>query len=599
MTTPLTTPRPLWILGPWRDLAFFILTPLFVIPIVFALKQRVPLETLGLYILGLGGFGHHLPGFIRAYADRDLFRQYRLRFTVVPLLLLAIAGFYSFVNLNALACATVFWGVWHGAMQVNGFLRIYDSKAGSFRPATARLDWLLCIAWFGLAILHSPTKMFSLVAQFYVSGGVLIPPLAFEILRRIWDTGTALITLLFAVNAWRQWKAGMPPSPIKLLTAVSSFAFWWFCTVTTGNLILGVVLWEIFHDVQYNVLVWLFQRRRVDGDMHAGFAEKFLFSPGGARMSLYALFIIAYGSIGVFTSFSDLNMPEKILLGAAGSQWLLRITLASALLHFYYDGFIWRIREQRTRAGLNLQEGTTIPAVASTEKFWLHGWKWAFFLLPVGLMGFSQYRGRNPDFKSQVLNLSASIPGSWLAHFLAGSYHKEDGFSEQAETDYRMAVRYNPDFDLGHLFLADLLYAKGEFSEAVEHYRRALELDPSDAMARERLASLYLRTEQFWLAGEQFQIALKAEPDNPDLNFGMATALLRQGKLQEAGAHAEKTLRAVPNHSGALNYLGMIRDVGGDPAGAIAYYRKALAADSTNASARENLTTALAKINLR
>src|SRR4051794_1277575 len=106
----LASSRPLWILGPKRDLLFFIFPPLLIIPLILVLKRAIPPETLGLYILGLGGFGHHLPGFIRAYADPGLFKRYKLRFTVVPALLLVVCALYSYLDLNALLLATVAWG---------------------------------------------------------------------------------------------------------------------------------------------------------------------------------------------------------------------------------------------------------------------------------------------------------------------------------------------------------------------------------------------------------------------------------------------------------------------------------------------------------
>src|SRR5438105_10153739 len=96
MTSSLSVNRNFWIIGPKRDLAFFILTPVFIIPVMLWLKSRVSAESLGVYILGFGGYGHHLPSFIRAYADRDLFKRFRIRFTVVPVLLILACGVYSF-----------------------------------------------------------------------------------------------------------------------------------------------------------------------------------------------------------------------------------------------------------------------------------------------------------------------------------------------------------------------------------------------------------------------------------------------------------------------------------------------------------------------
>lgn len=588
--------RNIWIIGPKRDLVFFILTPLAIFPLVFAIKEHVPVETLGLYVLGLGGFGHHLPGFIRAYSDPNLFRRFKLRFTLAPLLLVLLGGLFSFLNLNALTCATVAWGTWHGAMQINGFLRIYDSKVNSFGPITARLDWLMCLAWFGLAILHSPTKQLSLVAQFYASGGFLIPPQAFELFRQSWDFSTILITGLFLVNAWRQWKAGSPPSPVKLLTLVSSFAFWWYCVVTLNNLLLGVVMWEIFHDVQYDVLVWLFQRHRVDKNLNTSPIEKMLFAPGKPRLIFYSLLILGYGCIGVATSFGDINVPEKFMLQNGGSQWLLRITVISALLHFYYDGFIWRIRESSIRQGLGVSEVKAPSQAAPRFSFFRYAWRWALFVIPVTYLGIAQFNGWGASMESQMLNLTQAIPGSWLPHFLTGTYYSEHAHPDSAEAQYRMAVKYKPDFAIGYLFLGDLLAKEGKIQEALDQYLKSVNSDSNMLESRSNLAVLYLKMNQPLAASEQFKAALMMQPENPDLAFGMASALIQLYRLPEAEKYLQKTLELAPNHPQALDYMGTIQRVKGDARGAIAYYQKALMADSSNADARKNMAEALSRL---
>jgi tetratricopeptide (TPR) repeat protein len=585
-----------WILGPKRDLALFILTPLLIIPAWLAAKGSVSLDVLAIYVLGLGGFGHHLPGFVRAYSDPELFRRYKLRFTIVPALLVGGCALFSFLDLNAMVCAAVLWGAWHGAMQINGFMRIYDAKAKSFAPATARLDALMCIAWFGSAILHSPAKQFSLVSQFYASGGFLIPPGAFAALRWAWDAGTLAVTLLFLANALRRRKAGNPPSPIKLAVMASSLAFWWYCTAGLGNLVLGIVLWEVFHDVQYNALVWVFQRQRVDRNLDTGAAERLLFGRGPARFALYALLILAYGSIGVISSFGDINMPEKAFLGSAASQWLLRITIASALLHFYFDGFIWKVRERNIREGLGMREaGKPEAAAPKPTGFPRHGLRWAYFAVPVACLGFSQLAGKTADFQSQVINLADAIPGSWMAEFLSGTWYKGQGRFDRAEEYYRRAVASNPDFAMGQMFLADILYKRQDLSGALEHYRLSVAADPDNPEARMNLGFLYLRSGQPAPAATELRLALERIPDNAELAFGLAEALMQQHQLPEAGTWLDRTLSLSPHHSGALNYSGVIHEFNGDARGAIDLYRRALEADSSNVSARANLAAALSK----
>ncbi|MEO7956615.1 MAG: hypothetical protein ABIW76_08005, partial [Fibrobacteria bacterium] len=414
-----------WILGPLRDSVLFILTPALILPLL-AFTHRVSPDTLAIYVLGIGGFGHHLPGFIRAYSDPGLFRRFRLRFTLVPAALIVIGALFAYLNLNALVFATLAWGLWHGAMQVNGFARIYDSKAGSFDTATAALDRVMCLLWFGLVVLHSPEKLTALLTPFYTAGGPLLGPDALGGLRRLWDVATASVTVLFAINAWLRTRAGVPPSQVKLLAMAAAFAYWGYCMILAPSLLLGLLMWEVFHDVQYNVLVWYFQRRRVEANLGASRLERFLFAPGMVRLTLYALLILAYGAVGVASSFSDINFPEKFA-GGGVMPWLLRLTVISALLHFYYDGFIWNMREPETRRGLALETKSPGITGATLARGWRHGWKWAFFIVPMALLGWREYRGLGPAPEAQITSLPETVPQSWTAHFLAGTYFKGQG----------------------------------------------------------------------------------------------------------------------------------------------------------------------------
>src|SRR5215471_3335017 len=85
----------LWILNPWQDLAFFVLSPLWIIPLLWLAKSRYDPNGFGAMMLAVGAAGHHLPGFIRAYTDPVLFRRFRTRFILAPLFLLAVTLAFS------------------------------------------------------------------------------------------------------------------------------------------------------------------------------------------------------------------------------------------------------------------------------------------------------------------------------------------------------------------------------------------------------------------------------------------------------------------------------------------------------------------------
>src|SRR5437660_11646627 len=81
-------------------------------------------------------------------------------------------------------------------------------------------------------------------------------------------------------------------------------------------------------------------------------------SPPIALMGRYVGLIFAYGALGYFKSSIGTESVKTILAG---------VVTASALLHFYYDGFIWKVREKSTRQSLGISGGGT--ANVSTNAF--------------------------------------------------------------------------------------------------------------------------------------------------------------------------------------------------------------------------------------
>ena len=131
--------RSLWILGPWQDVVFIVATPLLVYLAIEAAQNRWTGTQITAFVI-FWAVGHHLPGMMRAYGDRDLFRRFRWRFTLAPIVLLSAGIGAAVYSWHGLFLIGVFWGWWHYVMQTYGFLRIYDAKVGSFSKSTQWLD---------------------------------------------------------------------------------------------------------------------------------------------------------------------------------------------------------------------------------------------------------------------------------------------------------------------------------------------------------------------------------------------------------------------------------------------------------------------------
>jgi hypothetical protein len=100
----------------------------------------------------------------------------------------------------------------------------------------------------------------------------------------------------------------------------------------------GIALFEVFHDVQYLSLVWIYNRKRVESDSSIGGFMRFVFRRSGSLIGLYVGLIFAYGALGYYKSSVGVESVKNILAG---------VVTASALLHFYYDGFIGRCARNR------------------------------------------------------------------------------------------------------------------------------------------------------------------------------------------------------------------------------------------------------------
>src|SRR5216110_3653465 len=316
----------LWILDSWRDLVLYVCTPLLIIPLFTLAQARWSAQDIYLFVAAFGAMGHHLPGMIRAYGDRALFQRFKWRFILAPIFLVVVCAAFSIWDLKGIVLVAFVWGVWHGMMQTYGFCRIYDAKVGSFAEVTRRLGLALCGIWFATAVLLSPQRMTDTLETYYSAGGPFIPPAVLRAGQQGLLALALLISALFLANFLWMWSSGKRPSPVKLFLLITSISFWWYCNKIVASVLVGVALFEVFHDVQYLSLVWIYNRKRVEKDSSIGGFMRFIFRRSGSLVGLYLGLIFAYGSLAYFNSHLEIETIKRVLTG---------VVSASALLHFY------------------------------------------------------------------------------------------------------------------------------------------------------------------------------------------------------------------------------------------------------------------------
>src|SRR6266850_5058254 len=307
--------RTLWILDGWRDLILYVGTPLLLVPLFTLAQTRWSAQDIYLFVAAFGAMGHHLPGMIRAYGDRALFNRFRTRFVVAPVALLAVSVWSSLYNIQAIQLVAMAWGIWHGMMQTYGFCRIYDAKASARAAARARADLALCFAWFSAAVLLSPMRFRTLLELYYESGGPVVASAAVAAIRTAVVLALGVVTIVFLWRQWSDWRAARGASPVKMTLLVSSIAFWWYCNNGVQNILVGVALFEVFHDVQYLAIVWIYNRRRVEKDETIGGFMRFVLRRSGSLIGVYVGLVLAYGSIAFLQSSAAVEWIKHGLIG--------------------------------------------------------------------------------------------------------------------------------------------------------------------------------------------------------------------------------------------------------------------------------------------
>ncbi len=580
-----------WVVNPIVDFGLFMATPLI---LAFAFKMLIAaaiLPTLKLVILGVSSTGHHLPSLMRAYTDKSIFQRFRYRLTLVPPLFIAVGGVCAYYKLSYILFVLFAWSIWHGLMQVLGFARIYDAKSGFSSRVTANFDFLLCLTWFIQIILWSPSRLSGVFSSFYMAGGPLVSASIFRIMTQAWLIFTIIITIGYVAQTLYYGISEKYWNLPKLAYLIASTLFWAYCMDWVGNILVGLIMWEIFHDLQYNVFVWNYNRTRVAKGLSQSKFEKFLFQPNAQTIILYSACIILYGCIGLFSQdvvniYQHQNIYESI--------WsrIGNVFAVSALIHFYLDGFIWKVRDQKVLQDLGLEVGKAQESTFIPRRLWLHFAMVAVFLVAGIVMASTQYHWlHSATGRGKPDNLADLVPRSGYTNFMKATRLRSEHKLDSAAIYYEKAIQADTAYRFSEAYLGEIATDKHDWISAIFHYEKAVMADPENVVVQENLGALYLQTGEFEKAQQTYSKLQQHDPSNAEYPYQIGVSLLGQRKGLSAKVYLLRTLELDPLQPKALDNLGLIEQALGNLDSARMMYLKALQIEPEFESAKTHLAS--------
>jgi Tfp pilus assembly protein PilF len=580
-----TTESRYWIFSPLQDMTLLMFTPVLIL-LAFAAAQYGP-WTDGLLAFGIVlAMSHYLPGMLRAYGDRALFRRFRTRLIAAPVFLVGVTTWFAYRNLHVVLLLAALWGMWHWMMQSYGFARIYDAKSEATARMPAWLDQMICLLWFGMAAFVLHNDLPSYVTNFYESGGPAIPPIVFAWFTRIWLGVTVIATAYYAVQIVKAVREGNRPNPLKFVFIIVTFAYLTYTNSVAQRPKMGLLMFESWHDIQYLAIVWFFNLSRTRKNPEAGAFIRFFFRPSAVMAAAYLALCLAFGTLAQAWTLFHNDAIVRIVAS---------IVTSAALLHYYLDGFIWKIREADTGEALGVRPTAEPKRQASRIPAWgLQALLWPLFVIPAVAFGVVESKGEIRPMQVYE-NVFDAFPDSAMANYQIARQLQEDGLMAEAKEHYQRTLERAPDMLPAHIFLGVLLADQHDLSGARTHFERALKMDPKNAEVRNNLGIVLDEEGDLARAKAELERAIAFDSKYALAENNLGTVMAKIGDLAQARVHQERAIQLDPQFADAQYQLGTTMAKLGDLNSAVTHLQEALRLDPDQHQVHNSLGEILAK----
>ena len=264
------------------------------------------------------------------------------------------AGVHAKTVFNTVAIFAGAWNIWHIYMQKYGILRMYAVKSGVVERLPGALDRLLVFCWLPLYLAWLAPTYRELVRVYFRRGNHVLP----EIIRFFDNIAPVAvpIAVLIVIGSLYLWVrneirvTGLRNRPRLVMAAGTTFMAAAFVVVDPVKAYLA---YAFTHAIEYMVFVWAYQRKRYQNQLpHNPPLGRVL----GRPLLAYATFTLGLGATFLyFKYYGRFIVPDAATPKAFGmrtSTIIVYWSVYQSMVHFYWDGFMWKMRLASLRAHL-------------------------------------------------------------------------------------------------------------------------------------------------------------------------------------------------------------------------------------------------------
>ena len=148
----------------------------------------------------------------------------------------------------------------------------------------------------------------------------------------------------------------------------------------------------------------------------------------------------------------------------------------------------------------------------------------------------------------RTVSLAPDWGFAWYTFAYANWIQSKKGSSDKALDAINQAILLSPLSANFHYMKGEILFAKGNWQEALDGATEALSLEADNVSALNLRAKSLVKLNKVADANSTLDYAIHQNPENPDSHANKGWALIEKGDYDNALVHFKESLRIDPNH---------------------------------------------------